>query len=89
MRREKHKIEAIKESLNVAFSTIFTSGSMLACAGFIIGLILTDPAIASIRTALGRGTVISIVLVMGILSQVLILGDKIIEKTSFNLKAIQ
>lgn len=89
LRREKHKIKAVKESLNLAFPTIFTSGSILACAGFIIGLISTDPAIASIGTALGRGTVISIVLVMGILPQLLILGDKIIEKTSFNLKDLK
>ena len=33
-----------------------------------------------------RGTLISIVLVMFILPQLLVLGDKIIEKTRFNIK---
>ena len=35
---------------------------------------------------LGRGTLISIFLVMGILPQILLLGDVIIEKTAFTLK---
>ena len=89
LRREMNKFEAIKLSLNLAFPTIFTSGTILACAGFAIGFLSSDPAISSIGTALGRGTVISIVLVMGILPQLLVLGDKIIEKTSFNIKDIK
>lgn len=78
--------EAIIESLSQAFPTIFTSGSILACAGFAIGLMSSDAAISSIGICLGRGTLISIVLVMGILPQLLLLGDFIIEKTSFEVK---
>lgn len=89
LRRKMNKFEAIKQSLDLAFPTIFTSGTILASAGFAIGLLSSDPAISSIGTALGRGTVISIILVMGILPQLLVLGDKIIEKTSFNLKDIK
>lgn len=89
LRREMNKFEAIKQSLDLAFPTVFTSGTILASAGFAIGLFSSDPAISSIGTALGRGTVISIVLVMGILPQLLVLGDKIIEKTSFSLKDIK
>lgn len=89
LRRETDKFTAIKESLNLAFPTIFTSGTILACAGFAIGLFSSNPTIASVGSSLGRGTLISIVLVMGILPQLLILGDFIIEKTSFNLKDIR
>ena len=46
----------------------------------------SDAAISSIGICLGRGTLISIVLVMGILPQLLLLGDFIIEKTSFEVK---
>ena len=88
-RRKTDKFTAIEQSLNLAFPTIFTSGTILASAGFAIGLLSSDPAISSIGTALGRGTLISIILVMGILPQLLVLGDKIIEKTSFNLKDIK
>ena len=89
LRREMNKFEAIKQSLNLAFPTIFTSGTILACAGFAIGLFSSNPVISSVGSALGRGTVISIVLVMGILPQLLVLGDFIIEKTSFSLKDIK
>lgn len=89
LRRKMNKFDAVKESLSLAFPTIFTSGSILASAGFAIGLLSSDPAISSIGIALGRGTLISILLVMGILPQLLVLGDVLIDKTSFNLKDIR
>ena len=79
--------DAVVESLNEAFPTIVTSGTILASAGVLIGLLSSNPAIASIGVCLGRGTLISIFLVMGILPQILLLGDIIIEKTAFTLKA--
>ncbi len=89
LRREKDKISAIKEALNMAFPTIFTSGTILSAAGFSIAFLSSDPSITSIGLTLGRGTVISIVLVMGILPQLLVMFDKIIEKTSFSFKDIR
>lgn len=89
LRRTMNKYDAIKQSLNLAFPTVFTSGSILACAGFAIGLFTSNPVIAMVGSSLGRGTLVSIVLVMGILPQLLVLGDVIIEKTSFNLKDIR
>lgn len=89
LRRKMPKLEAIRQSLELAFPTIFTSGTILACAGGAIGLLSSNPVIAAVGSSLGRGTVISIVLVMGILPQLLVLGDFIIEKTSFNLKDIK
>lgn len=89
LRRKMYKLEAIKESLSLAFPTVFTSGTILACAGFAISLFSSNPIIASVGSSLGRGTLISIVLVMGILPQLLVLCDFIIEKTSFNLKDIR
>ena len=78
--------EAVIESLNEAFPTIVTSGTILASAGVLIGFLSSNPAISSIGVCLGRGTLISIFLVMGILPQILLLGDIIIEKTAFTLK---
>lgn len=88
LRRKTNKFDAIIQSLNLAFPTVFTSGTILACAGFAIGLLSSNPTIASVGSSLGRGTLISIALVMGILPQLLVLGDFIIEKTSFDLKDI-
>lgn len=79
--------DAVVESLNEAFPTIVTSGTILASAGILIGFLSTTASIASIGVCLGRGTLISIFLVMGILPQILLLGDVLIEKTAFTLKA--
>ena len=86
LRKSMSKFDAITTALELAFPTIFTSGSILASSGLIIGTITSDPAISSIGIALGRGTIISIFLVMGILPQLLVLGDYLIEKTSFKLR---
>ena len=77
--------EAIPETLNQSFPTIFTSGSILTCAGFLIGEIASDATVASIGVALGRGTLISIILVLFVLPQILLMGDIIIEKTALTM----
>lgn len=86
LKKEMPLKKAITETLNQAFPTIITSGAILAMAGILIGQISTDGTISSIGVCLGRGTIVSIILVMGVLPQILILGDIIIEKSSFTLK---
>lgn len=78
--------KAIVETLNQAFPTIVTSGSMLVAAGFIISNVSTNAVVAAIGLALGRGTLTSIGLVLLALPQTLLIGDIIIEKTAFTLK---
>ncbi|MBI9013158.1 MAG: MMPL family transporter [Clostridiales bacterium] len=78
--------EAMIESLNQAFPTIITSGTILASAGILIGFLSSDYAVSSIGVCLGRGTIISLILVLGVLPQTLLFGDFIIEKTAFTLK---
>lgn len=78
--------KAIIMALNQAFPTIITSGSMLASAGLLIGFMSSDPTVASIGICLGRGTILSIFLVMFVLPEILLLGDKVIERTMFAIK---
>ena len=77
------KKQAIIETMNFAFPTIVTSGSMLALAGIFIGRMSSDGAICGIGQCLGRGTIISIIIVMFVLPQILLLGEKVIDRTSF------
>lgn len=86
LRRLMDKKQAIMESMRLAFPTIFTSGTILALAGFIVGLLTSNPPISSLGMNLGRGTIISIVLVMGILPQLLYIGDFLIDKTAVSVK---
>ena len=81
------KKEAIIETMNFAFPTIITSGTILAVAGFLIGRMTSEGSIVGIGESLGRGTVISILLVMFVLPQILLLGAGVIEKTSFRMRS--
>ena len=88
MKQQYPPKKAIVEALNASFPTIFTSGTILAAAGSLIAVMTTNPVIATIGDCLGRGTIISIVLVLAVLPQILVLGDTIIERTSFEMPAL-
>ena len=85
LKQEMPYHKAMIESLNQAFPTIVTSGTILAAAGVLISKLSSDPAIVTIGSCLGRGTIISIILVLLVLPQTLMFGDKIIEATAFTL----
>lgn len=84
LRETMPKKEAIIETMNFAFPTIITSGSILAISGILIGQLTSNVAIVGIGQSLGRGTIISMILVMFVLPQILLIGEKIINKTSFS-----
>lgn len=77
------KKEAVIDALNQAFPTVVTSGTIMASAGFIIGVSTSNGTVASLGTTLGRGTLISITLVMMILPQILLVFDPLIDLTGF------
>ncbi len=83
--REKNygKRESITAAINGALPTLLTSGSILALAGLLIGLFVSEASSSGIGFALGRGTFISLLLVLFVLPQILLLGDKFIAKTTF------
>lgn len=81
--------EAAAVALNQSFPTILTSGSILTIAAFLIGMISTNAIISALGAALGRGTLISIVIVMMVLPQIVLLCDKFIEKTAFGKKTVE
>ncbi|MBQ8796647.1 MAG: MMPL family transporter [Oscillospiraceae bacterium] len=80
-----HK-QAIVLALNEAFPTVFTSGTMLASAGLLIGNMSAQPVVSIMGNCIGRGTIISIILVLFVLPSILVLGDSIIERTKFKIK---
>ena len=64
---------------------LMTSGSMMAAAGMLIGNMSAQPVVSIMGTCIGRGTIISIFLVLFVLPSILVLGDSIINRTSFRL----
>ena len=83
-----HK-EAIIHALNAAFPTVFTSGTIMASAGLLIGNMSAQPVVSIMGSCLGRGTIISIFLVLFVLPAFLVLGDSIINRTSFKIKGME
>ncbi len=83
-----HK-QAIVHAINSAFPTVFTSGSMMAAAGLLIGNMSAQPVVSIMGMCIGRGTIISIILVLCVLPSILVLGDSIIDRTSFRMKGIE
>ena len=88
LKAKKHHREAMIETLNFAFPTIITSGAIMSICGFLIGNMTSEPVIAGIGESLGRGTVISIFLVMFVLPQILLIGSGVVDKTSFSVPGI-
>ena len=78
--------EAICVAINKAFPTVLTSGSIMAVMGFLLGAISTSPVNAIMGQCIGRGTVISMLLVLFVLPCVLVIGSRIIDATSFEMK---
>ena len=78
--------EAIIETLNFAFPTVLTSGTILTVAGMLIGRMTSEATIAGIGQCLGRGTLLSMFLVLFVLPQILLVGGGIADKTSFAVK---
>ena len=77
--------QAMIAALNTAFPTVVTSGTILAAAGLAIGILSSENTVASIGICLGRGTLLSMFMVMGVLPQILLLGDSVVEKTKFSI----
>ena len=57
----------------------------MAVTGILIGNMSSEQTIASLGGNLGRGTIVSIILVLFVLPGLLLVSDKLVDKTSFNI----
>ena len=78
------KKDAIIETMNFAFPTIITSGSIMVAAGFLVGNITSSGSIVGMGQGLLRGTLLSIILCLFVLPQMLLISEKIVDRTSFS-----
>ena len=85
LKETEDKKKAMAQAVDEGFATVITSGLILTLAGFLIGLRVTDVYVSHIGLAVGRGAAISICLVMTVLPQIILLFDKLIDKTKFTL----
>ena len=80
------KKDAMRVTIEENLVAILISATILASAGFILALTSSNPIISELGTLLGRGTVLSFVMVAGVLPGLLVFFDKFIQKTSMNNK---
>lgn len=86
LKKEMPHKKAMIQALNASFPTIFTSGTIMASAALLIGNLSTQPVVSIMGNCLGRGTIISILLVLGVLPAILVLGDSVVERTKFSVR---
>ena len=82
-RRVMDKREAVRQSLGETFKSILVSAATLATAGFTLYATSTNPVISGLGLLLGRGTLLSMAMVVCFLPAMLFVFDKVIGKTTF------
>lgn len=81
-RMKANKKEAMKSTLGNVFSSILVSALMLALAGFCMAGASSNAILAGMGILVGRGAILSVVMVMLLLPTLLLLTDGIIPHTS-------
>lgn len=86
-RRDMPKMEALHLTLGENFISILISGLILSLAGLCLALTSTNPIISELGMLLGRGTILSMIMVVLVLPAMLIIFDKVIDKTTLKIKS--
>ena len=74
---------ALKETLHNHFSSVLVSASVLSLAGFCLFFTSSNPIVSQLGLLLGRGTLLSMVLVVFFLPVLLTSLDRLIQKTTW------
>lgn len=78
--------DSMRETISNNLVAIFTSAIILASAGFALALTSNNPIISELGLLLGRGTILSLAMVALILPALLVLFDRLIQKTTIKVK---
>ena len=80
---------AVKKTLDDKLFSIVISASILSSVGFILWITSSDPIVSSIGLLLGRGALLAFTMVVLLLPAMLVLLDKIIEKSTWKARFFQ
>ena len=83
-RKTMEKKEACMKAISQSCPSIFTSGTIIILAGYIIHFISTTAAIGDLGHLIGRGALLSVILVLTVLPSLLVLFDKIITSNEWD-----
>lgn len=76
--------DAVRAALGEAFPSLVVSAGILASAGFALALSSNIAAVSSLGLLLGRGALISLVMVTCFLPALLVYGDRFIRRTTWH-----
>jgi predicted RND superfamily exporter protein len=82
-RRKQAAPEAVRGALGESFRSILVSASVLSAAGFSLYGATTNSAVSEIGLLLGRGTLLSLVMVTFFLPAMLLFCDRAIGRTTY------
>lgn len=82
-RKALPKGEAMSKSLGETFKSILVSAATLSAAGFTLFVTSSNPVISDLGLLVGRGTLLSMLLVVCFLPAMLTMFDRVIAKTTF------
>ncbi len=85
-RQTLDKKEALLRAVQSAIPTVFTSGLILMICGFVVGFISSQTSISSVGFLLGKGTLVSVLMITLVLPSVLYLLDGLILKLTLKKK---
>lgn len=85
-RKTMNKKDALYSAVAAAMPTIFTSGIILIICGFIVGFVASLTSISTVGFLLGKGTFVSVLMILFVLPSVLYLLDGFITKLTYRIK---
>lgn len=78
------KRDAMRKTLSENIVAILVSAGILSISGFILAATSSNSMISELGTLLGRGTVLSFIMVVFVLPALFILFDRVVAKTTMN-----
>lgn len=77
------RYDAMAAATNAVFPTILTSGVILTATGFVMSM-LSSGVVTQLGLLLGVGTLTSIIIVLFVLPSLLLVTEKVVDKTDFS-----
>ena len=85
-RKTLDKKESLYRAVEATMPTVFTSGLILTICGFVVGFLASQSSISTVGFLLGKGTLVSTLMITLVLPSVLYLADGFILKLSLRSK---
>lgn len=83
-RKEMEKKDSCIQAVKMSCTSVFTSGTIMILAGYIIHFISNTAAIGDLGHLIGRGALFSVILVLTVLPALLVLFDSIITSNEWD-----